>query len=77
MGPGYDCPSVRFTIEWEKRVYKRERETERQRVNGEREKKRERECLKRLWAKTRSLTNKKHKNIPLKNGINHLKMTTL
>ena len=73
MGPGYDCPSVRSTIEWEKRVYKREREKE----SEERDRKRERECLKRLWAKTRSLTNKKHKNIPLKNGINHLKMTTL
>ena len=77
MGPGYDCPSVRSTIEWEKRVYKRERERERKSQRRERQKKRERECLKRLWAKTRSLTNKKHMNITLKNGINHLKMTTL
>ena len=46
MGPGYDCPSVRSTIEWEKRVYKRERE--RERVRGERQKKRERVSKKTL-----------------------------
>ena len=46
MGPGYDCPSVRSTIEWEKRVYKREREREKE--SEERDRKRERVSKKTL-----------------------------